>query len=287
MTSCRHTKRSRHHALLAFITVGHWLSFLGAWTFDPALAAGLGMAAVLYAWGARTVSARHPDTPWSGRRSAYFLSGTALLWVVLQGPTGVFDDTFFWAHMVQHIVLVMVCAPLLLLGAPVLLVLRVSSPQVRRKWVVPVLRSRLAYALANPVTTWLVLAVVIVGTHFTPVLRARARALEPAPVRGAPAVPGRRAALLLSAAAGEPRTPQGGTGRSGAVAGPDDGARDHDRFLHLRLPLCDVPLLRPRLSTLRTRSSRRPAAGWCPHVGGQHADRCRVGGAGRPCVAAQ
>ncbi len=148
--------------------MGHLLSFLGAWAFDPALDVSLGMAALLYAWGARTVSARHPDTPWSGRRSAYFLSGTALLWVVLQGPTGVFDDTFLWAHMVQHIVMVMVCAPLLLLGAPVLLILRVSSPQVRRKWVVPVLRSRLAYALASPVTTWLLLALVIVGTHFTP-----------------------------------------------------------------------------------------------------------------------
>jgi cytochrome c oxidase assembly factor CtaG len=91
-----------------------------------------------------------------------------LLWVVLQGPTGVFDDTFLWAHMVQHIVLVMVCAPLLLLGAPVLLVLRVSSPKLRRRWVVPLLRSRPADALTNPVTTWLVLTVVIVGTHFTP-----------------------------------------------------------------------------------------------------------------------
>jgi len=146
----------------------HWLSFLGTWTFDPALAAPLGMAAVLYAWGARTVSARHPDSPWSGRKSVYFQSGIALLWVSLQGPIGAFDDTFFWAHMVQHVVLVMVCAPLLVLGAPVLLILRVSSPRLRRRWVVPVLRSRLAYALANPVTTWLLLALVIVGTHFTP-----------------------------------------------------------------------------------------------------------------------
>jgi len=91
-----------------------------------------------------------------------------LLWVILQGPTGVFDDTFLWAHMVQHIVLVMVCAPLLVLGAPVLLVLRVSSPGLRRRWVVPLLRSRAAGALTNPVTTWLVLVAVIVGTHFTP-----------------------------------------------------------------------------------------------------------------------
>jgi cytochrome c oxidase assembly factor CtaG len=158
----------RSRALVASVTVGHWVSFLGAWTFDPALDASLGTAAVLYAWAARTVSTRHPGTPWPGRKSAYFQSGIALLWVVLQGPTGAFDDTFFWAHMVEHIVLVMVCAPLLLLGAPVLLILRVSSARLRRSWVLPLLRSRLAYALASPTTTWLVLALVIVATHFTP-----------------------------------------------------------------------------------------------------------------------
>jgi putative copper resistance protein D len=70
--------------------------------------------------------------------------------------------------MVQHILLVMICAPLLLLGAPVLLVLRVSSPQFRRRRVVPVLRSRLAYLMTDPTATWLLLALVIVGTHFSP-----------------------------------------------------------------------------------------------------------------------
>ncbi|MEP7018355.1 MAG: cytochrome c oxidase assembly protein [Actinomycetota bacterium] len=148
--------------------MGNWWSFLSSWTFDPAVYVLLALIAALYAWAARTVSARHPDTPWSGMSKAYFMSGIVLLWIVLQGPTGTFDETFLWAHMIQHIVLVMVCAPLLLLGAPVLLILRVSSPELRRHWVVPLLRSRLAHALGNPVTTWLLLVLVIVGTHFTP-----------------------------------------------------------------------------------------------------------------------
>ncbi|MEP7369927.1 MAG: cytochrome c oxidase assembly protein [Dermatophilaceae bacterium] len=148
--------------------MGNSLSFLGAWAFDPALAISLGLVVALYAWAAHSVTRRNPMTPWPALKSMSFLSGIALLWVVLQGPTGVFDDTFFWAHMVQHIVLVMVCAPLLLLGAPVLLTLRASSPEVRRRWLVPLLRSRLADALTNPVVTWLALVLVIVGTHFTP-----------------------------------------------------------------------------------------------------------------------
>jgi cytochrome c oxidase assembly factor CtaG len=44
----------------------------------------------------------------------------------------------------------------------------VSSPELRRHWLVPLLRSSLADALANPVATWLALVLVIVGTHFTP-----------------------------------------------------------------------------------------------------------------------
>jgi len=148
--------------------VGYWLSFLGTWAFDPALGVPLVLATVLYFWGAWTVAARHPDSPWPVGKTVLFQSGIALLWVSLLGPVGAFDDTFFWAHMVQHMVVIMVAAPLLILGAPVLLILRVSSPRFRRRWVVPVLRSRVAYALTNPVTTWLILALVIVGAHFSP-----------------------------------------------------------------------------------------------------------------------
>ena len=148
--------------------MGNWLSFLGAWTFDPAVDALLATAAGLYAWGARTVSSRHPDAPWPQHKTLCFQSGTVLLWVSLQGPPGAFDDTFFWAHMVQHIMLVMICAPLLLLGSPILLVLRVSSPHFRRRWLVPLVRSRAAHVLTGPTATWLLLALVIVGTHFSP-----------------------------------------------------------------------------------------------------------------------
>ena len=144
------------------------MTVLGAWTFDPIIGTGLIMVAAAYLWAAHHVGTKSPSHPWPVRHTVSFLAGVVIAWIVILGPFGGYDDTFFWAHMVQHIVLVMVCAPLLVLGAPVLLILRVSSPRLRRRWVVPVLRSRLAFALANPVTTWLLLALVIVGTHFTP-----------------------------------------------------------------------------------------------------------------------
>jgi cytochrome c oxidase assembly factor CtaG len=143
-------------------------TILGTWTFDPFLGLSLIASACAYVWALRTVSRRHPTIPWPRRYTISFFSGLTLLWLVLLGPVGAYDDVFFWAHMTQHLVIMMVAAPLLLLGAPVLLILRVSSRRIRRRYVVPLLRSRAVAALTHPVASWLLFAGVLVGTHFSP-----------------------------------------------------------------------------------------------------------------------
>jgi cytochrome c oxidase assembly factor CtaG len=148
--------------------VAQALTFLQHWTFDPAPVTGLLAGAACYLWAVRRISRHSPDYPWPRRSTAAFLSGLALVWIALLGPIGAYDDTFFWAHMVQHLVLVMLAAPLLLLGAPVLLILRVSSRRIRRSYVVPVLRSRVVRVLTDPYVGWLLFAGVLVGTHFSP-----------------------------------------------------------------------------------------------------------------------
>ena len=141
---------------------------LRSWIFDPVLAVGLVGAALAYLAAVQRVDARTPGHPWQRRRTASFLGGLALCWLVLLGPVGAYDDTFFWAHMVQHLALMMVIAPLLLLGSPVLLLLRASTPAFRRTWVLPVLRGRVLTTLTRPLVGWLLFAGVLVGTHFTP-----------------------------------------------------------------------------------------------------------------------
>ena len=32
------------------------------------------------------------------------------LWIAVMGPIGAYDDTFFWAHMTQHLMMMMVIA---------------------------------------------------------------------------------------------------------------------------------------------------------------------------------
>ena len=148
------------------------MAFLGTWTVAPVPAICLVGSAVLYLWGVRRLGSvgRAPTGArvWPRRATASFLIGLALVWLVVLGPVGAFDDTFFWAHMVQHVVLMMLAAPLLLLGSPVLLALRVASRQTRHDLLVPVLRSRVVVTLTHPVVSWVLFAAVLVGTHFSP-----------------------------------------------------------------------------------------------------------------------
>ena len=75
-----------------------------------------------------------------------------------------YDTTLFSVHMVQHILLMLVAAPLIALSAPITLLLRVSSPETRRRWILPILHSRVIRVLAHPVVASLVFAIVhVVG----------------------------------------------------------------------------------------------------------------------------
>jgi putative membrane protein len=60
-------------------------------------------------------AARRRRIPWRG---ACFAGGLAALVVVLDSPVDRLAGDWFWVHMLQHVVLMMVAAPLLVLGAP-------------------------------------------------------------------------------------------------------------------------------------------------------------------------
>lgn len=141
--------------------------FVATWELVQPLTVVLLAAVIAYAVAARVVSRRHPTQPWPKRCWLFFLAGMGLIVLVTVGPIGATDDQFFWAHMVQHIALMMLAAPFLLLGEPVLLILRVSSRDFRSRVVVPVLHSHVVRFLTHPVVSWLLFAGVLIGTHLT------------------------------------------------------------------------------------------------------------------------
>jgi len=68
---------------------------------------------------------------------ACFAAGLAALLAALVSPIDTLADTSLTAHMVQHVLLIAVAAPLLVLGAPVVAIghaLDVSPPRWSRRW---------------------------------------------------------------------------------------------------------------------------------------------------------
>lgn len=86
---------------------------------------------------------------WPIWRTALFLLGIAAIVVALASPVDALAHDLFSVHMLQHMLLITVGAPLLLLGAPVRPLLRGLPLSVRRSLVRPLARSRAVRALGH------------------------------------------------------------------------------------------------------------------------------------------
>jgi putative copper resistance protein D len=137
-----------------------------AWSLDPLPWAGVALAAGAYLWGVRRLSASSARSPHPGWRTASFMAGLAAILVALASPIEAYEGVLFSVHMLQHMLLELVAAPLLLLGAPVTLALRVASPAVR-SGLLRVLHSRVLAVISFPLLGWLAFAAVNWGWHFS------------------------------------------------------------------------------------------------------------------------
>ena len=148
-----------------------------AWRFDPTVAIGSVLALALYVTGVAR-HARVRRKPWPVRRTVLFTLGVLAAYFAIESPLDAAGDRSFTPHMVQHLVLTDVTAPLLLLGGPVLLVLGIAPTKLARR-IVGLLRSRLAHAITFPVFTWFLFMLSLWSLHFTPFYEA---ALESEPL---------------------------------------------------------------------------------------------------------
>jgi putative copper resistance protein D len=96
-----------------------------------------------------------------------FGSALAAAAVSLLGPIDTLADSSLSWHMVQHLALAFVVAPLLLLGAPIRLALA-ALPAAGASRLSAALHSLPARAIANPAVAWLQFAAVLYGAHFSP-----------------------------------------------------------------------------------------------------------------------
>jgi putative copper resistance protein D len=136
------------------------------WVLDPLVVLALVAAAWLYVAGLRRLRAQ--GRPFPRRWSTAWFAGLGALALALLSPVDAYADASLWVHMVQHLLLTLVAPPLLALGAPVTLALRASRPAARRRWLLPVLRSRAVAIAANPVVGWALFVGAPFAIHFSP-----------------------------------------------------------------------------------------------------------------------
>ena len=139
------------------------------WSFEPLIWLPIAVAALGWWWLIRRVDRAHPEHPVPRIRSAALYGGLAAILVALQSGIERYDTSLFSIHMVQHLLLTVAAPPLLALSAPITLLLRAASPDVRRRWILPVLHSRAIRVVGHPVFAWILFASVMWGTHFSPV----------------------------------------------------------------------------------------------------------------------
>lgn len=90
---------------------------------------------------------------WSGKRTAAFMSGLVAVEVALGSPVSTLTASYFQAHILQHLLVMVVAPPLLALGAPSTLLLQTASRQTKERWL-RLLHSDVFALLSHPVTVW-------------------------------------------------------------------------------------------------------------------------------------
>jgi putative copper resistance protein D len=148
------------------------LGALTTWSPDPLPWLAALVAAAAYVLAVRQVNRANPRVPVPVWRIAAWLSGVAVVVVALSSAIDLYADDLLSVHMIQHLLLAMIAPPLLALGAPVTVLLRVASPATRRRLILPLLHARLVRLIASPIVAWILFTVAMGATHFSPIYEA-------------------------------------------------------------------------------------------------------------------
>lgn len=102
-----------------------------SWNAQPVVCVLLGAVSLLYLAGVWRLKSEQRLPTAALSRALAFSAGTVLLALALLSPLDAWSDQLFAAHMAQHLILMMVAPPLLVLGHPVAVMLW-ALPRERR-----------------------------------------------------------------------------------------------------------------------------------------------------------
>jgi putative membrane protein len=141
---------------------------LRSWSIPPVATYALVLTALTYLRGAWLLRrAGYPYLPvW---RLGSFTLGLLSVWFALASPLDTFGPFVLTAHMLQHMILMMVAPPLLLLGEPLIPIVRGMPRFAAREFAGPFLNwpvaQNIGLALTNPVIALLLMGTVMFAWH--------------------------------------------------------------------------------------------------------------------------
>jgi cytochrome c oxidase assembly factor CtaG/ferredoxin len=125
-------------------------------------------AAWIYVRGWRQLHRQMPSR-YTTDRLFLFLSGLGAIFVALASPLDAFGNLLLQAHMVQHLLLIMIAPLLILTGQPVLPLLRGLPHRLMKNGLGPFLRwralRRVGGALVSPVVAFCAMALAVIFWH--------------------------------------------------------------------------------------------------------------------------
>ncbi len=119
------------------------------WHPDPVVNAEALGALALYFWLYRRSLDDRGRARWPVGRALAFAAGVLVVVLALESPLDELADVLFFAHMLQHMLLLVVAPPVLLLGLPAKAMLRALPARFRRGVVRPAARSRVAHRVGS------------------------------------------------------------------------------------------------------------------------------------------
>jgi putative membrane protein len=138
------------------------------WSTPWGLDATLLLTVLIYLRGWFRVRAVSPNLIPAWRLVA-FLAGIFSVWIAIGSPLDAFDEVLLTVHMTQHLLLMAIAPPLILLGAPALPSLQGIPQSVARDVVGPFLRWRfvkwLGHFVSNPAICWFAAISALIAWH--------------------------------------------------------------------------------------------------------------------------
>lgn len=148
-------------------TVGHTFTHFDLSLFPLAVIVASIAVATWYLRAEWSLAVR--GRSWARGRTISFLSGLAVVDLAFCSSVAIYAGTYFQAHVVQHLMLMVVAPPLLALGAPSTLLLQTARRPTKERWL-RILRGAPFAALSHPVTVFFLYFGVMFVFFLTPLI---------------------------------------------------------------------------------------------------------------------